>query len=383
MTLLILTQPLANNYGGILQAYALQTVLKRMGHSVVTDAKPYRYTTPLLCAAKVAQAIIFRYILKKEVDSASVFFPFHIPKIRQTIFRYTLRFVKEHISTIDFRPSRKAAKPFDAIIVGSDQVWRRCYSNVPLHMLDFTRGMHIKRITYAASFGTEDLSEYPKKLIKRTAKLAQLFDAISVREDSAVQICKKYWNRDAIHLLDPTLLLDPDDYRQLLQRDSQVPHPSPGNLFVYILDRSPKKQQIISHVASSLHLSPFEVFPEDARFPTLPKDLEKHTYPPVSQWLQGFIDAQFIVTDSFHGTLFSILFNKPFLTIGNPGRGMARFSSILKTFQLENRLVNTFDPCQLNQILASPIPWNPINQTLAQKREESFRFLNQHLPPPL
>jgi hypothetical protein len=385
MKILILTQPLCNNYGGLLQAYALQTVLKRMGHDVVTDLKPDRNTSLLRRTAGVIKRAIFKYMLRKKIDS-SIFLSFLIMRIFHTIYRPTLRFVKENIATIDLcknskRPTQKSAKGYDAIIVGSDQVWRKLYSDVPLHLLDFTQGLNIKRIAYAASFGTDDFSEYPPELIEYTAQLAKQFDAISVREDSGVSLCKKYWNVDAEHLLDPTLLLDPNDYIQLVKNDSQQPSPSQGNLFVYILDRTAEKQQIVNQVASTLHLSAFEILPEDLSFPTHLKQLDKHTWPPVSQWLQSFIDAEFVVTDSFHGTLFSILFNKPFVVIGNEVRGMARFSSALKTFHLENRLITSFNNNRLNEILPNKIDWNTINHLISSKREDSLRFLNKLQSP--
>jgi hypothetical protein len=380
MKILILTLSLRNNYGGILQAYALQTVLKRMGHDVVTDSKPYKNTFIIRRIAGVLKRIIFKYVLRKNIND-SIFFPFLFSRILNTINRHTLRFVKENISTVDFfkgrkRPDIKTVKTYDTIIVGSDQVWRKQYSNVPAHLLDFTKDMNIKRIAYAASFGMDDLSEYTPKLIKRTARLAKQFDAISVREDSGISLCKRYWNVEAIHLLDPTLLLDKIDYMQLVKYDGKYVFPSQGDLFVYILDRTKEKQQIVNQISSTLHLSAFEIQP--AFMPTNLKELDKHTYPPVTQWLQSFMDAKFIVTDSFHGTVFSILFNKPFIVIGNMKRGLARFSSLLKSFNLENRLVAS--SCKehvINEIIFNKIDWNSINSIISCKRKDSIHFLNK------
>ncbi|MDR1180533.1 MAG: polysaccharide pyruvyl transferase family protein [Bacteroidales bacterium] len=383
MKILILTQPLRNNYGGILQAYALQTVLKRMGHDVVTDSKHYRNISITRRTAGVLKRIIFKYILRRNI-SDSVFFPFIASKTWNTINRHTLRFVKENMTTVDFfkgkkRPDIKTVKVYDAIVVGSDQVWRKQYSNVPTYLLDFTKGMNIKRIAYAASFGTNDLSEYTPRLIKRTAKLAKQFDAVSVREDSGVFLCATYWNVEATHLLDPTLLLDKNDYIQLIEHDSKYVSPSQGNLFVYILDRTTEKQQIVNQISSTLHLSAFEMLPEKISNLKNLKELDKYTYPPVAQWLQSFADAKFIVTDSFHGTVFSILFNKPFIVTGNKKRGQARFSSLLRTFNLENRLVSSSRNEQVNEIILNKIDWSSINSIISCKRNNAIHFLNKDL----
>ncbi|MDR0421998.1 MAG: polysaccharide pyruvyl transferase family protein [Proteiniphilum sp.] len=383
MKILILTQPLRNNYGGILQAYALQTVLKKMGHEAVTDSKPYGSTIIRRIVGTVKRTV-FRYILRKEINTHSVFYPLLLSAgVMSTISRHTVRFAKENMTTVDFfkgrsKPNRAEAEIYDAIITGSDQVWRKRYSNVPVYLLDFTKGMNIKRIAYAASFGTDDLSEYTPRLIKHTAELAQQFDAISVREDTGVFLCKKHWGVEAVHLLDPTLLPAKDDYIRLVRQDSKNITPSRGNLFVYILDSSAEKQRITDKVSTALHLSAFEILPEDIHTLRNRKGLEKYTFPPVTQWLQSFMDAEFVITDSFHGTVFSIIFNKPFITTGNQSRGMARISSLLKMFNLEDRLISASDGIT-DEILFNKTDWQNINSIISDKRKESVRFLSDSL----
>jgi hypothetical protein len=231
--------------------------------------------------------------------------------------------------------------------------------------------MNIKRIAYAASFGKDDLSEYTSKLIKYTAKLAKQFDAISVREDSGVFLCEKFWNVDAVHLLDPTLLLDKDDYIQLVEQDSKNIIPSQSNLFVYILDRTTEKRQIVNSVSSALYLSAFEILPEDISTLKDLKNLKKHTFPSVTQWLQSFIDAEFIVTDSFHGTVFSIIFNKQFAVLPNQRRGITRIESLLKLLEIENRVISSLDFA----ITMPPIDYKKINDILIYERNKSSEFL--------
>jgi exopolysaccharide biosynthesis predicted pyruvyltransferase EpsI len=179
-------------------------------------------------------------------------------------------------------------------------------------------------------------------------------------------------------LLDPTLLLDKNDYIQLVEHDSEHVHRSNGNLFVYILDRTTEKQQTVNRIASDLHLTPFEIMPESISTSHDFGESDKHIYPPITQWLQSFMDAEFIITDSFHGTVFSILFNKPFVTIGNSERGMTRFSSLLKVLDLEKRLISSCNELN-NEIISDKMDWNNINRTISGKREEAIRFLADNL----
>ena len=108
------------------------------------------------------------------------------------------------------------------------------------------------------------------------------------------------------------------------------------------------------------------------------KQIEKCIYPPVEQWIKGFMDAHFVVTDSFHGCVFSILFNKPFIAISNSGRGKSRFLSLLSIFGLEERLIDNPGDC-VPELIGSVINWESVNSILEEKRKESFHFLKTHL----
>jgi exopolysaccharide biosynthesis predicted pyruvyltransferase EpsI len=97
----------------------------------------------------------------------------------------------------------------------------------------------------------------------------------------------------------------------------------------------------------------------------------------VEEWIRGFMDAEFVVTDSFHGTVFSIIFNKPFISIANESRGTTRFTSLLKMFNLENRLI--FSPEELNLDKVKEIDWGNVNEILEQDKERAIFFLKRNL----
>jgi len=107
-------------------------------------------------------------------------------------------------------------------------------------------------------------------------------------------------------------------------------------------------------------------------------EIEKCIYPPIEQWLRAFMDAEFIITDSFHGTIFSIIFGKPFLVVGNKKRGMSRFNSLLEIFQLEERMINENDEFDFS-ILSKKINYSDIYAILQKKQQESILFLKTYL----
>jgi polysaccharide pyruvyl transferase WcaK-like protein len=246
-------------------------------------------------------------------------------------------------------------------------------------MLEFTKGMGIKRISYAASFGKDDLSEYGDKLIKKSAALAKKFDAISVREDSGVDICNEYWGVKAQQHVDPTLLLEKNDYLKLIHEDINILKKSDGQISTYVLDSDKNKDEIIDKVCSHLKLKSFDIMPPK---PMTKKELRsnpnKYALPHVTQWLKSFKDADFVITDSFHGTVFSIIFNKPFIAIGNKERGLTRFSSLLRLFKLEDRLVSNSNGAL--SIVNSPINWREVNDVKFREKKRGIKYLIDNLP---
>ena len=227
--------------------------------------------------------------------------------------------------------------------------------------------MKVKRIAYAASFGTDDW-EFNEEQTLEYSKYIFNFDGISVREDSGISLCKNHFGINATHVLDPTMLLTKDEYIKYLL-------PSQNNnkekyLFYYILDHDETKINIVKNYEQKLHIHAATVRAKDDRS----KDINQRIQPPLEDWLFAFCNAEFVVTDSFHGCVFSIIFNKPFIVILNENRGSARLYSLLKLFQLEDRL---YDP--LNDKLKSMIDWKSVNSILNEKRNASLSFLKNYI----
>lgn len=362
----ILTLPLHTNYGGILQAYALQTVLERMGHNVEVIDFQRPYKLPLWKKHFVyAKRTIKKYVLKKNVR---IFKEEYKRKIKSIIRQHTQLFIDKYIHrrTIESFSEIKESD-YDCIVVGSDQIWRpKYFSRIENAFLKFAEGWNIKRMAYAASFGTDEW-EYTGKQTAKCARLLKQFDAVSVREASGVDLCREHLGVKAQHVLDPTMLLDAADYIKLFEA-AGTPK-SKGKLLNYILDETPEKQALINRIAKEKSLVPFRVNSKvEDRFAPLTERIQ----PPVEQWLRGFCDAEFVVTDSFHACVFSILFNKPFVVIGNTERGLARFNSLLSLFGLEDRLITNMAEYDTDFAVND----DNVYKILEGKRQEASRLLD-------
>ena len=371
----ILTLPLHTNYGGILQAYALQTVLERMGHKVVVFDLPSQRIIPTF--GKKLLSYSKRIVLKSLGKINRIFIEQYYNKTMPIIAQNIQPFIDENIHRkvmekfSDLNPDE-----YDVIIVGSDQIWRKKYYYLWLNKkiqnayLHFTKGWNIKRISYAASFGT-DAWEYTSKETQQCKAMLQNFDAVSVREVKGVNLCQKYFNINAEHVLDPTMLLNEEDYSKFFLK-SDTPK-SKGTLLNYILDENDNIHDLIKDVAEQKCLTSFSVnnpFENDEL-----KPLNERIKPSVETWLRGFYDAEFVLTDSFHACAFSILFKKQFAVVGNKERGLSRIESLLKCFGLGNRIVeNSAQVMRLPQV-----DFDGVYSELDKYRVKSCDFLKSVL----
>lgn len=361
----VLTLPLHTNYGGILQAYALQRVLQDMGHDVVLlDSYPQ---CPTLKPFPLQQMFYLKRLLMKVVAPHKAI-PLFYEKEAMARYRkkeHIRQFYRQHVRNVPFGVGAAVnSSDFDALIVGSDQVWRPMYSpNIFDAYLSFAQDWpHVKRISYAASFGTAEW-EYSEEQTSECRRLVQMFDVVSVREESGVTLCKERLGVNASWVLDPTLLVEPRHYKEHIAK-ADADYPS-SMCFGYILDASEEKDAIFHHIATTrgLQMSSFQNV----------DDPDNGAAPSVESWLKAFHDAEFVFTDSFHGCVFSIIFNKPFVVYGNVNRGMARFHSLLSMFGLENRLVTT--PDDAANVACQPVDWDSVNIRLSELRKVSKEFL--------
>lgn len=327
-----------------MQAYALQTILERMGDDVeIINKSRYKH----LALWQMPFLYVYRFS-KKVVTGKDVTIreeTKHNARIRreEILQRHTCRFIEKYIHVRDVETLNEIKESdYDAIVVGSDQIWRKKYINDTLlspvydAFLGFARKWNVCKIAYAASFGV-DTWEYSNEETIEISQLLRGFKVVSVREESGIRLCRENCNVDAKVMLDPTLLLNKEDYNTLIHNTNQN---RAGELFVYMLDRSQEKDSLIARVAIRHHWAINRVG-ADVETRNLP--IEERIQPPVENWLSGIANAEMVITDSFHACLFSIIYHKPFIVIGNPERGMSRFQSILSMLHLNNHLLYNVD----------------------------------------
>lgn len=379
MKIAILTQPLHTNYGGNLQNFALQTALKKMGHEPVTIDR--HATIKLRTKLKLGyfKRLASHYLKGTPKPKARDYLGTSKDKRDRA---HVIRFIETYINKTPRLYSDQAVqkafaeKRFDAVIVGSDQCWRPIYSpNISTYFLDFLENdQSIKKIAYAASLGTEKW-EFDEQQTQMAQRFIKQFDAVSVREKQAVELVKDKLNTEASFVLDPTLLLDKDDYLKVIDAH-QPPLPTRKGVYTYVLDAGGWKGQVINQVAETLNTSVFNNQPK-ATIANPSDNSDDYVIPSIEGWIKGFADADFVVTDSFHGTVFSILFNKPFVSLLNAERGAARFYSILSEFGLEDRLVAGYDEAKVGFLLNQETDWQQVNAKLEKLKQNSKGFLQE------
>lgn len=363
MKIAILTVPFNNNYGGFLQAFALKNILKSYGHEVwFIDRRRNRKGSRIVRIIKHILFLDKSQRRKKEISINTLKFQetYLQPKTRTF---YTSKSLKQCLQY-----------KFDLYIVGSDQVWRYKFAkeNIDDYFFNFLKGTSAPRISYAASFGISS-SEYDYEKKSLCSSLLKEFKYISVREESAKKILHEEFkipNKDIKTVLDPTLLLNVDNYKILVNQYEKY---DKEYIFSYILDTTFELNDSIHQLSDSINLPVIKLKAQTGDKKTW------DTIEAVELWLNRIYYSKFVITDSFHGMVFSIIFKKPFIVFANHSRGLDRFTSLLSILGLSNRLITNSNKYSLTQILYQNINWDKVEKSLSIYKEESLNFLSNSL----
>lgn len=357
----VVTLSLGHNIGGILQNWALQQSLIRLGYLPLTlhqHHKPivvWRFYLRFLleCLKVFKRRLCHQYERYPSISTVSHKF---YNGYNKTLRRFMLR----NINMTERLDNCNEFEGLGAYIVGSDQVWRPCYAGAHLQdmYLRFVKNPAVKRIAYGASFGV-DVWEYSDEQTAICGEEIKKFDAVSVRELSGVKLCRDNFGVSATHVLDPTLLLDASDYLPLCEGVRR----RKNFVGTYILDIDSKKKRTAEDIALQMNLEIRHFNPDKGS---------------IEEWLAMFRDASYIVTDSFHGSVFSILFRKQFLVLSNGVRGQSRFESLLRTFNLESRILTDINLGH-NQNYGLNIKWDDVFDKLEEERTKSLNFITKSL----
>lgn len=368
----ILSYPLNNNYGCYLQTYALKTLLEGWGHQVTYIFRRHTIDTSLKYKAKFFVKNVFLSITQgirlPLLFNAQVYENNYMLDKGRAFVPFFEKYFSPHSDPLytTYELKKYCEGRFDAIIVGSDQVWRpdllKCIED---YFLFFLNDSHVKRISYAASFGKSN-PHFSEKSRRLCGIGFSKFKAVSVRETDGIDIINRMgWKSpQAVHVLDPTMLLDSQQYKKLLSNDEKIT----PTLFCYFLDFSEEKKKYIDEVAAELGLEVDNII--------VGREKRNFIYPSVEDWLTRLKKCSFAITDSFHGTVFSIIFQIPFVVVLNEKRGNARLYSLLKKFGLDNRIVRDGN---LHQLIQSEIDWEEANRRINEMKKFSLDFLKNAL----
>lgn len=348
MKIALLTIWHVKNYGAELQAYATVKALRQLGHQVeMIDIRLSDCHKPNLNGMIGNVVSSFGPAYHKFFD----FWRKYIPVTK----RY------RSLEQIQNDPPMS-----DVYMVGSDQVWNPDLTGdfAKLFFLDFG-GNHVKRISFASSFGTEQwrttrLTEDVRQLIRR-------FDFIGCREQSGVDILRDTFNMPATLTVDPTLLFD--QYPELT--GNLTPK---RTLVCYPLSKDPDLIKFSQETASRLGLQLVNNKQTSTVFGRFTWDKVS-----IEEWIRNIAESQFVITRSFHGLAFSILYRKSFAIIANTNNRSTRLLNLLQQLGLTDRYFENFRACEEAKPWNMSIDYDAVHDKLMSLRKDSFDFLNRSL----
>jgi len=358
----ILSLPLNWNYGGILQQYALSEYLRKKNF------------TPILFSRRADRKSFFKlFLVKTKWNSIKILNNLNCLNFLPLIA--TESFKKKFLpnKTKDFFSSKEInffiqKNEISHFIVGSDQIWN-VDATVSLHdsFLGFVdKDKNNVLASYAASFAHDDWKYSVKQTIDSKILLKN-FSYISVRETHGVELIKKYLDNKSIRVLDPTFLLDASDYYKLLT-NVKSNKKKIKTIFCYILKNDIKIIKSINKYAKQNNLKKIS-FCGLGNFFNLIKNVTGNYS--VESWISSLKDSKLVITDSFHGMVFSIIFKKNFYVLLNQNNGTSRIYSLLKDLGLESRIIKSIDDKLIAQ---NDINWNPVEIRLAKLKLERKVF---------
>ncbi|PCI58031.1 MAG: hypothetical protein COB45_01750 [Gammaproteobacteria bacterium] len=329
MKIALVTIQNSNNYGAMLQAYATRVVFSEYGE-VQTINYDNDYLSHHLDLFRFDLSIrgvkmfihdLLRFRYRYKAVKRFKFFAKEYLNITSLVSSYDLLASKEYI--------------YDIYVCGSDQIWNPTIVNKnklidPIYFLSFA-ALGAGKLSYASSMGPYKYNKEEGKLVKN---LLSSFDGISVREKGAQEQLSSMITNNAIeHVLDPTLLLSKKDWLKILNIEEK----QGDYILVYTVPRSPLMKAAISYFSNELG---FPIISLDQMFLPLVK-VDKHVRDagPI-EFVKLFVNAKFVITDSFHGTCFALNFEKAFVSI-SPGKSSNRITSLFDALGVSNRMVSS------------------------------------------
>lgn len=339
-----------NNFGACLVAYALQTAIERCGSKAqVINYRPEKKTR------------LFSGAFRRERAAGRNF-----EKFRRRFLNLT-RVCRNMDDLSELNAS------LDSFVVGSDQVWRfrYVYRFLQEYLLAFAAPSKTL-FSYAASFGTDFWEGNDQATEIMREKLLR-FNRISVREESGIVICREAFGSEAVRVLDPTLLLSAADYAPII-KESQLKLPG-RYVAKMILDETPEAAAEVERLAKEKGWEVVDIYGSRKKI----GGKEAMLCRPVGDWLKLLQNADYVVTDSFHCVCFSLIFEKQFICVVNPERGISRLDSLLGIFGLRDRLIDSLKGFRPD---GRETDYRQIERLLQVERKKAYRYLSDCLSQP-
>lgn len=355
----IITRHAIANYGSILQSYATEKLFKNLGYDTeIINYIPEEEKTKNLINTYIKNSSFWN----KNIITRKLYYIIQRKNINRMNNKFE-EYRKEYLNITkkefnNIKELKSNIPKADIYCTGSDQVWGKIGNQIydKAYFLDFLPKKS-KCISYAASFGTKKINE---ELNKNLPYLLSKYKNILVRENSALDIVKRSGFKNTNQVLDPTLMLSKEDWNNLcLNSKNKNPY-----ILIYQLHHNKNFNKYAKKVKKKLGIELIRI--NTSKFFKF-KPGKLICLPTPSEFLTYIKNAELVLTDSFHGTVFSIIFNKKFVDI-LPKKTGTRINSILELFGVEDRLLNDYNDLS---IISKEIDFNRINNKLEKERKES------------
>lgn len=363
----IITRHAIANYGSILQSYASQKIFEKLGYEAeIINYIPFEEKTENLIKTYIKNSnfwnknfltrVTYSVLQKRNIYKMNIRFD----EFRKKMLNLTKTEYNNYEQLANNPPKA------DLYCSGSDQLWGKIGNQAydKSYFLDFVSN-ESKCISYASSFGTKEIS---KELDKNINSLLKKYKGILVREKSAYDYLINKGFSNTKQVLDPTMLLDREEWEKLCVKNiEKKPY-----ILIYQLHHNKNFNKFVKKIRKKLGIRIIRIN-TSKYFKFKPGKLV--CLPSPNEFLTYIKNAELVLTDSFHGTVFSILFNKNFVDI-LPSITGTRINSILELFNLENRIINNYDR---TEVAKEQINYNSINKKLDSERKKTIKKLKEIL----
>ncbi|MDU7548964.1 polysaccharide pyruvyl transferase family protein [Clostridium perfringens] len=360
----IITYHCAHNCGAMLQSYALQETIKKLGYNVeIVDYRPEIITQGYKIRLRRSNNLI--------KDSIYLLLTYHKQKKKYKLFEefesnYFCLSEKKYICDIDFLEFKSK---YNILVCGSDQIWNMDLNGEsPVYFLDFD-DFYGKRISYAASIGTSKIKD---KYIEKTKFYIKNFDFISLREKQGKKEIQKLTTKNVEQVLDPVFLLEENEWNNLENKEMGINY---DYAIIYVMEENPLIQEISKFISEELKLKVICISNSIRNKKYIYKNLS-NVGP--KEFVSLIKNAKLVCTNSFHGTCLSIIFRKQFLSIAHSTLN-SRIESVLDIFNLKEHCINTIPSSKIEfeKIINSNL--DKVELILSQERKKSLEFLEDSL----